>query len=82
MTIKRFLWLLIFLAVLGCDQAQSKFDQITMGMSRPDVERLVGLPTRADVAAEPVSCWIFGDKQVIVQYHKDKVAVKQIAPAS
>ena len=45
------LWLLIFclaLAPFGCDQARSNFDQITLGMSRPEVEKLLGQPARVE----------------------------------
>jgi len=78
------LWLLIFclaLAPFGCDQARSNFDQITLGMSRPEVEKLLGQPARVeDNSGKPVAYWTYGGQQLIVQFHQDKVQVKQLAP--
>lgn len=71
----------IFLAVApwGCDQARNKFDQIHPGMTRPEVEKLLGKPTRlAGDPANPTATWTYGNQQLVIQFHQDRVQVKQI----
>lgn len=80
-----FLWLfLIFLpAALGCDQARSNFEKINFGMSRTEVEKILGKPAKVDASGgTPIAYWIYGGKQLVVQYNKDKVQVKQIGPVA
>ena len=76
------LWLLpIFLAAApwGCDQARSKFDQVNPGMTRQEIEKLLGKPTRtAGDPANPTATWTYGKQQLILQFHQDRVQVKQI----
>ena len=78
-------WVLIILlaALVGCDQARSNFDKINFGMSRVEVEKLLGQPTRVEGdTARPTAIWTYGDKQLVVQYNKDMVQVKQVGPVA
>ena len=76
-------WLLILTlaaAPLACDQARSKYDQIKPGMTRQEVEKLLGKPTRmAGAPANPTATWTYGTQQIVLQFHQDRVQVKQIA---
>ncbi len=76
-------WLLLLslvLAPLGCDQARSKFDQVNPGMTRQEVEKLLGKPTRtAGDPANPTATWTYGKQQLVIQFHQDRVQVKQLA---
>jgi len=84
MSKKRILpWLLpIFLAAapLACDQARSRFDQISPGMTQQQVEKLLGKPARlTGDPANPTATWTYGQQKLVIQFHQDRVQVKQLA---
>jgi len=82
---KIMLWLLpIFLAAapLACDQARGKFDQISPGMTRQQVEKLLGKPAMVTGdPANPTATWTYGKEKLVIQYNQDRVQVKQLAQA-
>jgi hypothetical protein len=80
-----FLWLLLLslaAAPLACDQARSKFDQISLGMTRQQVEKLLGKPaTMTGDPATPTATWTYGKEKLVIQFNQDRVQLKQLAPA-
>jgi len=79
-----FLWLLLLslaAAPLACDQARSKFDQISLGMTRQQVEKLLGKPaTVTGDPATPTATWTYGKEKLVIQFNQDRVQLKQLAP--
>lgn len=70
------LWfLLLSLAVthLACDQARSKFGQITIGIGRQQVEKLLGKP--AGVTGDHATAtapWTYGKQKLVIQFNQDR----------
>jgi hypothetical protein len=77
-------WLMIiaFIALAGCDRARSRFDEVSLGMTRAEVIKILGQPQEEEsktIGTGEVRRWRFGDQTIVLLFEKERVSGRQLA---
>jgi hypothetical protein len=74
-------------SLAGCDQAQSKFDKIHLGMAKTEAVQILGEPQKTETKTigpwtGELLRWRMGEHTIVLQIDEDKVSGKQLAGAA